>query len=62
MDINPGDRAETCCGLMEPIGLELGGKETKLVHKCESCGIVRRNRTDEKDDDNAIVAISNLGV
>ena len=59
VDIDPGDRKEICHGLMEPIGVELLGKENKLIQKCENCGLVRRNRTDEKDSSEALVAISN---
>ena len=28
VDVNPGDRAATCGGLMEPIGAEVGGGGT----------------------------------
>jgi hypothetical protein len=41
----PGDRAEACGGLMEPIGLR--GTSTAgwdIVHRCLRCGAVRRNR------------------
>ena len=59
VDIDPGDRRETCHGLMEPIGMEILSKETKLIQKCQNCGLVRRNRTDPKDSQLAIIAISN---
>ncbi len=59
VDIDPGDRKETCHGLMEPIGIEILSKETKLIQKCENCGLVRRNRTDSKDSAVAIIAVSN---
>ena len=26
LDINPGDRAEDCCGILEPIGIEINSK------------------------------------
>ncbi|MBI5139927.1 MAG: RNHCP domain-containing protein [Candidatus Vogelbacteria bacterium] len=59
VDIDPGDRKESCHGLMEPIGVELFGQETKLIQKCENCGLVRKNRTGDKDSNTAIVAVSN---
>ncbi|MEK7066500.1 MAG: RNHCP domain-containing protein [Patescibacteria group bacterium] len=62
VDIEPGDRQETCHGLMEPLGIEIFGKETKLVQKCQDCGLVRRNRIDEKDSQIAIIAISSKGL
>ncbi|MBI4583688.1 MAG: RNHCP domain-containing protein [Planctomycetes bacterium] len=45
VDHLPGDRAQRCGGLMEPIALE--GSESQgwdLVHRCLQCGAVRRNR------------------
>ena len=38
MDINPGDREETCGGMMEPIGLVAKGKIYVITHKCLKCG------------------------
>lgn len=50
VDIQPGDRAATCGGLMEPVAL-LGsvGKGWSLLHRCVDCGFERRNRTAEDD-------------
>lgn len=40
-----GDRKSTCHGLMEPIGkLYKPDGEEVLVHKCQKCGFVRKNR------------------
>ena len=45
VDRGPGDREETCRGLMRPIGLEQSGKKGfVIVHRCVACGAVRRNR------------------
>ena len=33
VDINPGDRAETCHGLLEPIGLEINNKKLDEAKK-----------------------------
>lgn len=59
VDIEPGDRKETCHGLMEPIGVELLGKETKLIQKCQNCAIIRKNRTNKNDSAEAVLKISN---
>lgn len=38
VDINPGDRAETCHGLLEPIGIEINPKKGYvIVYKCQKC-------------------------
>lgn len=58
VDKNPGDRAEGCGGMMEPVTGEKSGKEFMIVHKCAICGFVRRNRLGGGDDFDAFVALS----
>jgi len=45
VDVNPGDRANTCGGVLEPVGVEHSGKKGwVIVHRCRACGETRRNR------------------
>ncbi len=44
VDHKPGDRANPCGGLMEPVGVRQTGKGLQLVHRCDACGAVRVNR------------------
>ena len=45
VDINPGDRANTCGGLLRPIqALPDAKKGYIIIHKCERCGTVVRNK------------------
>ena len=45
VDINPGDRANECGGLMRPIRSEPDSKHGFIIiHRCEKCGEIRRNR------------------
>ncbi len=45
VDINPGDRANECGGLMRPIRTEPDPKKGFIViHKCDKCGEIHRNR------------------
>jgi len=45
VDVNPGDRASDCGGVLEPVGAEHSGKKGwVIVHRCRRCGAVRRNR------------------
>ena len=45
VDINPGDRASECRGLMEPISAEPDPKKGYvIIHKCTKCGEIHRNR------------------
>lgn len=46
LDVNPGDRAADCGGALEPIRVEVDPKKGyMIVHKCQKCGAIRRNRT-----------------
>jgi len=45
VDRVPGDRMESCGGLMAPIGVESDAKRGwMIVHRCVRCGFTRRNR------------------
>lgn len=50
VDINPGDRAAECGGLMEPIGVEIKTDDYTLIHRCLKCGHTKKNRTSPDDD------------
>ena len=54
VDCKPGDRANTCDGMMEPIGFRRSKKKDQLVYRCRRCGIEKVNRIAEntKQPDN----------
>lgn len=58
VDNNPGDRENTCGGLMEPVGLETKNGEQMIVHRCMKCGITKRNKTTPDDNSEEIIRIS----
>lgn len=59
VDINPGDRAETCHGDLEPIGLEMNNKKGYvIIHKCKKCGQIRKNKAAEDDNMDLIIELS----
>lgn len=58
VDVDPGDRAATCGGLMEPVGAELDGRRERLVHRCVRCGVERRCRTAAADDRAVLIAVA----
>ena len=59
VDINPGDRAEECHGMLEPIGIENSPKKGYvIVYKCKKCGAIRKNRVAEDDDMEEIIKLS----
>ena len=37
VDINPGDRENTCHGLLKPIGIEKYKDTYKIIYQCEKC-------------------------
>ncbi len=50
VDVFPGDRANDCQGLLEPVGADHSGKKGwVIVHRCRRCGEVRRNKAALED-------------
>ncbi len=58
VDNNPGDRLATCGGMMRPISVETDGVKFIITHQCEKCGKIKRQRTSDNDDIDAIINIS----
>lgn len=56
VDINPGDRAALCGGLMEPIRIEGPATEPRIIHRCTKCGLERPVKSAIDDDPEAILA------
>lgn len=45
VDINPGDRANPCRGVLEPVAVEHAQKKGwVIVYRCRACGATSRNR------------------
>ena len=61
VDIIPGDRKNTCRGVLKPIAVENNAKTGYvIVFKCEKCGQVSRNKSAEDDDFEKMLEISRL--
>ena len=65
LDLVPGDRAFSCEGMMEPIGMKYrSGKGLQVVHRCMTCGMVRANRaasgTVQPDDLEALLRLPSV--
>ena len=58
VDINPGDRLNTCKGLLKPIGIEKYKDTYKILYKCQKCGQTHKNIMARDDDMNKIIEIS----
>lgn len=57
VDVNPGDRASPCHGIMRPVSVEKKGDSYIIVHKCEKCGFIRKNKSCENDNFDMILEI-----
>ena len=63
VDINPGDRANDCGGILRPIqSLPDPKKGFVIVHRCERCGAVVRNKAalegDTPDDNDLLIRLT----
>ena len=58
VDIHPGDRAQNCGGLMPVVNFELEKGKYILVHKCQKCGMEKKNRLEKNDNMDALVKLS----
>ena len=58
VDINPGDRANSCKGLLKPIGIEKFKDTYKIIYKCEKCGQLHKNIVASDDNFDLIIDLS----
>ena len=58
IDILPGDRKNTCLGLLKPIGIEKFRDTYKIIYKCEKCGELHKNIIAKDDDMELIIKLS----
>ena len=59
VDIKPGDRANTCKGILEPIAVENSTKKGYIiVFKCKKCGKIVRNKSAIDDNFEALLEVS----
>ena len=59
VDIVPGDRANTCKGLLVPISIEPNNKKGYIIeYKCKKCGEIKRNKSADDDNFDAMLEIS----
>jgi hypothetical protein len=59
VDINPGDRANTCKGVLRPTGVTSGGKKGYVIeYTCEKCGARMRNKAAVDDNFEELLKVS----
>ncbi len=57
VDINPGDRANTCLGILRPIDIEKFKNTHKIIYKCTKCNQTHKNIVAIDDDFETILNI-----
>lgn len=58
IDINPGDRANDCKGLLKPIDIEKFKDTYKIIYKCEKCNELHKNIIANDDDMDKIIELT----
>ncbi|MCL1785956.1 MAG: RNHCP domain-containing protein [Alphaproteobacteria bacterium] len=58
VDINPGDRASECKGLMRPVSIDVKTDGYVILHQCTKCGKERKNKSAKDDSFDAVLKIA----
>jgi hypothetical protein len=58
VDVDPGDRACPCRGLMKPSGVTSRGGKWIVVHRCLECRAVRFNKASKGDSMERILELA----
>ncbi len=58
VDIMPGDRKNTCLGLLEPVGIEKFRDTYKIIYRCQKCGEYHKNIMAKDDNIDFIIELS----
>jgi len=57
VDINPGDRRESCHGILKPIAIENFKNTYKIIYKCQKCSTIKKNIMAKDDNMDLIIDI-----
>ena len=58
VDINPGDRLNTCTGLLKPIDIEKFKNTYKIIYICEKCWQTHKNIMAKDDSIDLLIEVS----
>ena len=59
VDVNPGDRAADCGGILDPIRADPDPKKGFVItHRCRKCGALRRNKAAADDDRELLIRLT----
>ncbi len=57
IDNDPGDRLNSCGGLMKPVYVSYTNKDKYVIHKCLKCSFEKRNILNENDSIDTMIQI-----
>ncbi len=57
VDVNPGDRAAGCGGLMRPVSVRYQKDAYQILHECERCGLRHPNKAAPRDNRDVLIAL-----
>lgn len=60
VDILPGDRNNSCKGLLQPIGIEKFKDTYKIIYRCQKCNQLHKNIMARDDDMELIIQLSQV--
>lgn len=60
VDNNPGDRASLCQGEMEPFFVTVDGGGYHIHHRCQKCGLEKKNKLAANDNFDALLACASI--
>jgi len=57
VDNDPGDRLNTCCGLMKPVYISYTNSDSYILHRCIKCSQEKKNIINKNDNLEAMITI-----
>lgn len=60
VDVMPGDRKNTCQGMLRPIGIEKFKDTYKIIYKCDKCKNLHKNIMAKDDNMDLIIELSKV--
>lgn len=60
VDVDPGDRAATCGGMMEPVALEGTTGKYRIIQRCKKCSTERPIAVAKNDDMHVVLALAGI--
>lgn len=58
VDIMPGDRQNSCLGLLKPVGIEKFKDTYKIIYECTKCKLKHKNIISNDDNIDLIIKLS----